>query len=335
MKNFKFLVFTVFVFIPVLLCAAGGSEKQRGEAIVWKFSTFDAKDSQYAIAYRKMWERIEKETNGRLKVVMYDLGQMGNESDLLQGLQTGSLETAQIGAALLAGYSDAFNVGDLPFLFNDYEHAHRFAHTPEASEMNKSLEKSGLLVWYWNIIGYRQPNLVKNVIKTTSDFKGLKWRTMDSPVQIKTMSCLGAVPIVVAYSEIYNALNTGVVDAWMNDGVAFKNLSIYEVAPYYTDIPLFASTQTCVISKKAFEALPEDLQSIVKSVVTETLPGVIKAGWEQNRSVLDELVKTKFKGSSKITDVTPYLELVEPVYKDLVKKYPVCQKYIDAVNRVR
>ncbi len=335
MKNRMFSLLMVFLVLSISLFAKGTSEVENDSEVVWKFSTFDSKESQYANAYRKMWDRVEEETNGKLKVVLYDLGQLGNESDLLQGLQTGSLESAQIGAALLAGYSDVFNVGDLPFLFDDYDHGHRFAQTPEAREMNKSLEKSGLLVWYWNIIGYRQPNLTKDVIKKPEDFKGVKWRTMDSPIQIKTMSALGAIPIVVAYSEIYNALNTGVVDAWMNDGVAFRNLSIHEVAPYYTDIPLFASTQTCVISKKAFDALPLDLQEVVQRVVTEELPGVIKAGWDQNRLVLDDLVKTKFKDSTKITDVTPYLNLVEPVYKDLVKKYPSCQKYIDAINLAR
>lgn len=328
MKKAFAVFFMVFVACTILSAA---DNKQ----ILWKFSTFDAKDSDYAMAYKAMWDKLEKETNGSLHVEMYYLGQLGNESDLLQGLQTGSLEAAQIGAALLAGYSDAFNVGDLPFLFDDYNHADRFAKTAAAKEMNESLEKSGLYVWYWNIIGYRQPNLVKGIINQPSDFKGLKWRTMDSPIQIKTMSALGAVPIILPYSEIYNALKTGVVNGWMNDGVAFKNLSIYEVAPYYTDIPLFASTQTCVISKKAFDALPANIQKVVKKVVSEELPDVIRTGWKQNRAILENLVTTKFKGSSKVTDTAPYRKLVQPVYDQLVKQFPVCQKYIDEINKVR
>lgn len=330
----RILIVFLFAVLSTVLVFAGGSSESSGP-IVWKFSTFDAANSDYAMAYRAMWDKVEEESEGRLKIELYDLGQLGGEADIITGVQTGSIEAAQVGCALLAGYNDAFNVGDLPFLFDDFDHADRFARTEEAQEMNKTLEDHGLLVWYWSILGYRQPNLVKRVINTPDDFKGLKWRVMDSPIQMQTMEALGAIPMVVAYNEIYNALSTGVVDAWMNDGVAFKNLSIYEVAPYYTDIPLFASTQTCVISKKAFDALPEDLQEIVKRVVTEELPGVIRIGWDQNRAVLADLVENNFKGSSVVTDTAPYLEIVQPVYDKLVEDYPVCQKYIDAINRVR
>ena len=330
----RILIVFLFAVLSTALVFAGGSSESSGP-IVWKFSTFDAANSDYAMAYRAMWDKVEEESEGRLKIELYDLGQLGGEADIITGVQTGSIEAAQVGCALLAGYNDAFNVGDLPFLFDDFDHADRFARTEEAQEMNKTLEDHGLLVWYWSILGYRQPNLVKKVINTPDDFRGLKWRVMDSPIQMQTMEALGAIPMVVAYNEIYNALSTGVVDAWMNDGVAFKNLSIYEVAPYYTDIPLFASTQTCVISKKAFDALPEDLQEIVKRVVTEELPGVIRIGWDQNRAVLADLVENNFKGSSVVTDTAPYLEIVQPVYDKLVEDYPVCQKYIDAINRVR
>lgn len=305
------------------------------DAVTWKFSCFDAEGTPYVEAYKGMWDKVEEATNGKINVEVYDLGQLGNEADLLSMLQTGSIDAAQVGAALLAGYDDAFNVGDLPFIFDSYDHADRFSKTPEAEEMFKKLEEDGLIMNYMGIIGYRQPNLIKKVINTPDDIVGLKWRVMDSPIQIQTMEALGANPMIVAYSEIYSALDTGVVDAWMNDGVAFKNLSIAEVAPYYTDMPLFASTQTCIVSKKSMDALDDETREIVYNVIKEEMPGVIKAGWEQNRAVLEELKKDAFKEYSVIEDTTPFLEKVQPVYDNLVKDFPECQKYIDAINSVR
>ncbi|WP_368233534.1 TRAP transporter substrate-binding protein [Anaerotruncus rubiinfantis] len=305
------------------------------QVTTWKFSTFDAEDTNQSNAYKAMWKRIEEETSGELKVEFYPLGQLGGEADLLQNLQTGSLDAAQMGCALLAGLESSFNVGDLPFIFDDFDHADRFAKTDEAKEMNAKLEASGLEVWYWSILGYRQPNLVKKTINSPEDFKGVKWRTMEVAVQMDTMTALGAVPIAVPYNDVYNALKMGVVDAWMNDGVAFKNLATYEVAPYYCDIPLFASTQTCVISKKSYDALSDKNKEIVKRVVEEDLPGVIKAAWDQNAAQLQELKDNNFKDWTKVEDTAPYLELVQPVYDNLVKEYPECQKYIDAINSVR
>ncbi len=305
------------------------------ESITWRFSTFDAEGTDYYNAYRAMWDRIEEESGGQLKVEMYPLGQLGGEADLLQNLQTGSLDAAQIGASLLASYDSAFNVGDMPFVFDDFDHADRFAHTEEAQEMNARLADSGFMVWYWSILGYRQPNLVDTLIESPDDFQGLKWRTMEVAVQMDTMTALGAVPVAIPYNDVYNALQTGVVDGWMNDAVAIQNLATYEVAPYYCDIPLFASTQTCVISKASFDALDPELQEIVESVVREELPGVIRAAWDQNRAQLEELKENSFEEWTVVEDTSPYLELVQPIYDSLVAEYPETQMYIDAINRER
>jgi tripartite ATP-independent transporter DctP family solute receptor len=314
---------------------AEGKGESEASGVVWKFSAIDVETSDYIKAYRAMWDRVEKETKGAIRVEIYDLNQLGDEPDVLQSLQTGTIQAAQMATTVLSGYSSLFNVNDLPFVFNDFDHSDRFAKTLEAQKMSKSLEKNGFYVWYWAVLGFRQPNLRKQPIRTIDDFKGLKWRTMESPIQIETMKLLGAIPVTIAYSEVYNALSMGVVDAWMNDGVAFKNLSIYEVAPYYTDIPLFASMQTCVVSKKAFDSLSPENQKIVKRILQEDLPGVIRTSWNQNRAVLEDLKKNYFKESTVITDLAPYLERVRPVYDNLVKKYPECKEIIDAINRVR
>ena len=283
---------TFLIVLLVLLCtvsvfAAGKAEEAKG-SVTWRFSAVDAATSDYIKAYRAMWDRVERETGGAIKVEIYDLNQLGDEPDVLQSLQGGTIQAAQMATTVLSGYSDLFNVNDLPFIFDDFDHSDRFARTPEAQKMSKDLEKNGFYVWYWAVLGYRQPNLVKKPLQTVNDFQGLKWRTMESPIQINTMKALGAIPTTIAYSEVYNALNMGVVDAWMNDGIAFKNLSTFEVAPYYTDIPLFASMQTCVVSKKAFDALSAENQKIVKNILLEDLPGVIRVSWNQNAAFLED-----------------------------------------------
>ena len=236
--------------------------------------------------------------------------------------------------SVLAGYSDIFAITDMPFLFDNFAHSDRFTKTEEFVEMNKTLENSGLYLWYWSILGYKQPNLVKSVITNPQDCVGLKWRTMENPVQIGTVRALGAIPITIAYSEVYNALQMGVADAWMNDAIAFKNLSTYEVAPYSTELPLFASCQTMIVSKRAFDALLPENQAIVRRIIDQEMPGVIGAARKQNDILVEEL-KTKFKGYYVVKDPAPYLKLVQSVYTDFLAKYPQCKKYIDAINRVR
>ena len=93
--------------------------------------------------------------------------------------------------------------------------------------------------------------------------------------------------------------------------------------------------QTCVVSKKAFDALSAENQKIVKNILLEDLPGVIRVSWNQNAAFLEDLKANYFKGYSVMADTAPLLEKVQPVYDNLVKQYPETKEIIEAINRVR
>ena len=303
--------------------------------VTWKISTVDVEGSDYMNAFTDMWERVEKETDGYIQIEMYYAGQLGEESDVLEGMQLGTIQGAQMATSVMANYSELFYVNDLPFLFESPEHCEAFMKTDAAKSMSESLEKYGFYVWDWGILGYKEPNLVKKCITSLDDCKGLKWRVMDTTVQVKTVECLGANPVVIAYNEVYSALGSKTIDCWMNDAVAFKNLSTYEVAPYYTAIPLFTSMQTCVVSKAAFDALPEEYQAIVKRVITEDEPGVIRTSYQQNKKNIEDLKENGFKDCYEITDVAPFFEAVQPVYDWMIETYPSTAPIIHAINDLR
>lgn len=305
------------------------------ESVVWKISCVDAEGTDYMNAFTDMWKRIEKETNGYIKVEMYYSNSLGDETEVLEGMQLGTIQGAQMATSVMANFSEYFYVNDLPFLFESFDHCDAFMKTDAAQKMSASLEDSGFCVWYWGILGYKMPNLNKACIKSLDDCKGLKWRVMDTAVQVKTVESLGANPVVIAYSEVYSALGNNTIDAWMNDAVAFKNLSTPEVAPYLTEIPLFTSMQTCVVSKAAYDALPAEYQEIVKNIVLEDEPGVIKASWNQNQAILDTLKSEGFKEAYTVEDVKPFFDAVQPVYDWMTTEYPATAEIIDAINALR
>lgn len=305
------------------------------EGVVWKISCIDAEGSDYMKAFSSMWERIERETNGYIHIEMYYSSQLGEESEVLEGIQLGTIQGAQMATSVMANYSEYFYVNDLPFLFENPEHCEKFMKTNMAGIMSKSLEEYGFYVWYWGILGYKQPNLNKACITSLDDCKGLKWRVMDTAVQVKTVEALGAKPVVIAYNEVYSALGNNTIDAWMNDAVAFKNLSTYEVAPYFTQIPLFTSMQTCVVSKAAYDALPENIQKIVYDVIMEDEPEVVRVSWKQNKAIEDALKEEGFKESFVVEDITPFFEAVQPVYDWMESEHPVTVEIIAAINALR
>lgn len=305
------------------------------EGVVWKISTVDVEGTPTMNAFTAMWERIEEETNGYIDIEMYYANSLGDEPSVLEGMQLGTIHGAQMATSVMANYSEYFYVNDLPFLFESPEHSEAFMKTDAAKKMSESLEEDGFCVWYWSILGYKQPNLTKGCITSLEDCKNLKWRVMDTAVQVKTVESLGANPVVIAYSEVYSALGNNTIDAWMNDAVAFKNLSTPEVAPYVTEIPLFASMQTCVVSKAAYDALPAEYQEIVYNVIMEEEPEVIRIAWEQNKAIEDSLKAEALEEVYTVEDVTPFFEAVQPVYTWMEETYPATAEIIAAINELR
>ena len=343
----KKLIALLLTFVMLIaLCACGSTaapandpglteNTTSAESVVWKISCIDAESSDYMKAFTAMWERIEKETNGYINVELYYSSSLGEEAEVLEGMQIGTIQGAQMATSVMANYSEYFYVNDLPFLFESPEHCEAFLKTDAAKTMCQSLEEYGFYVWYWGILGYKQPNLNKSCIKTLDDCKGLKWRVMDTAVQVKTVEALGANPVVIAYNEVYSALGNNTIDAWMNDAVAFKNLSTPEVAPYFTQIPLFTSMQTCVISKAAFDKLPAEIQEIVYNVIMEDEPEVIRTSWKQNSAIEEDLKANAFKEYYIVEDVAPFFEAVQPVYTWMESEHPATAEIIAAINELR
>lgn len=326
---------SLILALVMVFSVAAPSVFAADDHVTWRISTVDVEGSDYMNAFTAMWKRIEEETNGYIQIEMYYANQLGNEDEVLEGMQVGTIQGAQMATSVMANFSNLFYVNDLPFLFESPEHCEKFMETDAAKKMSESLEEFGFCVWDWGILGYKEPNLVKKCITCLDDCKGLKWRVMDTTVQVKTVECLGANPVVIAYSEVYSALGSNTIDCWMNDAVAFKNLSTYEVAPCYTSIPLFTSMQTCVVSKAAYDALPEEYQEVVKRVITEDEPGVIRVSFEQNQKNVENLKANGFKETYEITDVAPFFEAVQPVYTWMTETYPETAEIIDAINALR
>jgi len=333
MKSKKVFLILIIILLSVSIAFTTGQAGKK--ETVWKMSMYEPEGAPYVVAYQKMFDEIYEKTDGELKIVIYPGGQLGGERDLLQNLQTGALEAAQHSGGILGIFDPNFNLVNLPFIFDNREHALRFMKTPEGQEMMKKMEDHGIYLMHLDILGFRQPNLVDKLIKEVDDFKGLKWRTMEVKTQINTMKALGAIPIPLPYPEVYNALKMKVVDGWMNDALAFKTKSTHEVAPYFTELPLFASTQCLSFSKKAFDALSEKNQKIVREIVSEGVESVLTVAYNANDEVLEWLKQEKFKEWNKITDTAPYREKVKSVYDDLIKEFPSTKKYIDVIDAVR
>lgn len=322
------IVLSLVVFLFTSVAYAVG-----GEQIVWKYHMVEIEGAPLTNAVQEyICDPIFEKTNGGLKLVIYPAAVLGGERDVMQSLQLGSVEAMCHTAAIIGLFVPEFSFLNLPFLFNDEEHFYRFLHSASFRKLARKTEEYGFYLIGGGPLGYRLPTIRSKLIEKPADFQGLKMRTMEQPIHIATMKALGANPTSMPFPEIYNALRTKVVDGQYNDALAFRNLSIYEVTPYLTDLPFFISVEFTSISKVAFDKLPKDYQEIVREVFEENFEKAIRIGYKDNLEVLKETIVTGFKYYHRVDNLDPFRKAVNSVYDDFLKDYPEAKEYVDGVK---
>jgi C4-dicarboxylate-binding protein DctP len=294
---------------------------QLGQAqspIVIKFSHVVAPDTPKGKGAQRFKELLEQRTNGRVKVELYPNSQLYKDKEELEALQLGSV---QMLAPSLAKFGPLgvkeFEVFDLPFLFKD---ADAFRNTTQTLGLDlfKKLESKGITgLAYWDngfhIMSANKP------LHTVADFKGLKMRIQSSKVLDAQMRALGAIPQVMAFSELYQALQSGVVDGTEGVPSNFYTQKVYEVQKHITLSNHGHLAYAVIINKKFYDGLPADIRSALDACIREATTYANAIAATENAVSLD-----KIKASGKTTIYTPTAaELTEwkkalmPVHKEM------------------
>lgn len=307
-----------------------------GKPVVWKFATNLYEDTKSAAAYEAMFERFHNETGGEVTVEPYYQSALGSEADVLQNVQTGNIALAHVSFDLLAQFEPAWNVTVLPFLFDDDEHYKRWVATDEAQALFKKFQDYGLWFEYAGIQGFRQTNMVKNCLTSVEDYKGQTIRVMDNAVQMATLEALGATPITVPYSDVYNSLNMGVCDGWIALYTGMKEVSSFEPAPYVTQVPMFACSTGIVLSKKALDELSPESRETVMKIYREEIEGCVDTMSAEDDDIRDTMVaEGKIKEVYKVEDTKPFIDAVSGVWDDICAQYDGVKEQLDVIESVR
>jgi tripartite ATP-independent transporter DctP family solute receptor len=197
-----------------------------------KYATSLGEDSAYYKGAVALAEAADELSDGRLKIEIYANAQLGTDRDMIEGMQLGSIDLASPSTGAMGAVVPAATVLDLPYIFDDHAHAYRVLDGPVSEELYKLFDGVGFHpLGYWEI-GFR--NLTNNVrpVNTPDDVKGLKLRTLPSEIHQKAWSLVGAQPQAMDWTEVYNALDTGVVDGQENPFNIILFGKLHEVQKY-------------------------------------------------------------------------------------------------------
>nr|WP_184301837.1 TRAP transporter substrate-binding protein [Roseateles oligotrophus] len=287
--------------------------------IVIKFSHVVAPDTPKGKGAQRFKELAEQRTAGKVKVEVYPNSQLYKDKEELEALQLGSV---QMLAPSLAKFgplgAKEFEVFDLPFIFKDEASFRAVTEGAVGAELFKKLEPKGIKgLAYWDngfhIMSANKP------LHSVADFKGMKMRIQSSKVLDAQMRALGAIPQVMAFSELYQALQSGVVDGTEGVPSNFYTQRVYEVQKHITLSNHGHLAYALIVNKKFWDGLPADIRAQLESAIKDSTTYANAIAQTENATALD-----KIKASGKTTIYTPTAaELAEwkkaliPVHKEM------------------
>jgi C4-dicarboxylate-binding protein DctP len=301
--------------------------------IVIKFSHVVAPDTPKGKGAQRFKELVEERSKGAIKVEVYPNSQLYKDKEELEALQLGSV---QMLAPSLSKFGPLgvkeFEVFDLPFMFKDTEAFRNVTGGPVGWNLFSKLEPKGIKgLAYWDNGPHNMS--ANRPLHHVADFKGLKMRIQSSKVLDAQMRALGAIPQVMAFSELYQGLQSGVVDGTEGTWSNFWTQKLYEVQKHMTVSGHGHLAYAVIVNKKFWEGLPADARKILELSVRDATVYANAIAATENATAFD---KIKATGKTTIYTLTPqeraeWIKALMPVHKEMESR--VGRETIEAVYK--
>ncbi len=295
------------------------------QPIVIKFSHVVAHDTPKGLAADFFKKKAEELTKGRVKVEVYPNSTLYKDKEEMEALQLGAVQMLAPSLAKFGplGVKD-FEVFDLPFIFDDYNQLHKVTQGPVGKQLLAKLEPKGIKgLAFWDN-GFKSFS-ANTPIKTPADLKGKKMRIQSSKVLEEQMRALGALPQVIGFGEVYQALQTGVVDGTENPISNLYTQKMHEVQKYLTLTEHGYLGYAVIVNKKFWDGLPADIRKELDDAMEQATRYANQIAKVENDNALEAVKK-----SGKTVVYTPTKEERLAFKKALV---PVHQKMESRVGK--
>src|SRR6478672_8427384 len=285
------------------------------------------------VAVEDIGKKLEKATNGRLSVQMYPSMQLGGEKEAIEQAQVGAIAFARVSVGALGPVIDELNVFNLPYVFRNTSHMQKVIDGPIGQDLLDKVTNSGkgLIGLAWMDAGARNFYNTKRPIKTMADLKSMKVRVMGNPMFVDMANSMGGNGVAMGYDQVFNALQTGVVDGAENNPPSFVFDNHYQVAKYYTLTEHLIVPEILVMSRKTWDQLSKEDQALIMKFGREAQLEE-RALWTKYEN--DAMEKAKAAGIqiTQIDDKAPFQDAVKPVWNKYGPKYADIIKRIEAVE---
>ncbi len=314
-KMIFFVVIIMLAGLPSMLFATGAEESDSGdqEPIVLKFAHVLQTDHPYHEMALRFKEELERAAP-RVEVQIFPAGQLGNERELIEGLQLGTVDVSTITSSVTANFVPGFKVFSLPFIFRDADHLFAVMDSPIGDRMAEELEAVNLIKLGYAYGGSR--DLYGSVPMTNlEELQGRKVRTMENEILIDTWNTLGAIATPIPWGEVYLSLKQKVVDGGEGTGVSFRSMKFYDTATYYSRINYVFSWHNFMMSGSTWDGFDAELQAKIMDAAEIAQDYERELFVEQEAALFDELTSQYGVQVVSPADIDLWRERVLPVYE--------------------
>src|SRR5699024_849844 len=346
MRFIRNFLFVFMLFGILLLVACGDSEDSNadtdgatesgdstnsvktgdGETYEFKLGHIAPPDHIWNQAAENLAEELEERSDGRMTMELYPGGQLGSDADMVQQLESGSLDFVFITNAFLTSKSDAFSAWFAPYLFDSYEAALAASDTEIAKEILATLDEDGVKALDYFFSGHRTM-MFSEKVETPEDIKGLTLRVTPSPALEDWYRSLGASPESISLPDVYQAAQTGVIDGMEMDLDAAITSNFNEVTGYGALTNHMVWPAVMVTNKSQFEGMSEEDQKIIEEAMAATSAYATKKRASQE----EEFIKTLEDRGMELYEIDqslfePYMDKFDKEYKS---KDPLIEEFIN------
>ncbi|HEY8047552.1 MAG TPA: TRAP transporter substrate-binding protein [Ramlibacter sp.] len=291
-----------FVCAGAAAATLGAGIVRAQQPVAIKFSHVVAENTPKGRGALKFKELAEQRSRGRVKVDVYANSTLFKDGEEMEALQLGSV---QMLAPSLAKFGPLgvkeFEIFDLPFIFDNYDELHKVTGGPVGANLFRKLEAKGISgLAYWDN-GFKVFSSNKP-IRAVADYKGQKLRIQSSKVLSDEIKALGAIPQVMAFSEVYQALQTGVVDGTENPPSNFYTQKMHEVQKHVALTDHGYLGYAVIVNKSFWDGLPGDIRATLDAAMKDATKFANDIAKKDNEDALEAVRKS---GKCEIIKLTP------------------------------
>lgn len=276
----------------------------------------------------KFKEELEARSGGRMTVDIYPSRQLGTEAEMVQQVETGTLDFALISNGYMSSRSESMNGWFMPFMFENLSEAAEARQSEAAKQMMKDLEAQGLVGFDVFFVGNRHVLMKNTEVKTLDDLKGKKLRVPGSPVFQEFWNKIGAGPTPMPLPEVYTSLQTGVIDGIDVDLDALLSQKYYEISKYLILTNHMTFPEVAIGSKIVFDKLDAEDQQIVTEAMLAAVEWGVQKGIELESSRVEE-AKAKGLTVTTLPDIAPFLPVAREIHDAYAEKNAVIKAFIE------